>query len=545
VGAIADAQGQGTIVDPTPFSVSIADVSATEGGNATFTVTLSAVSSQPVTVNFAAVDGTATGGSLCGPAGVDYVPSAGTLDFPADSTPQTITVGICPDALDEANETFFVNLTNPTVATIGDGQGLGTIVDDDTTSVSIADASANEGDAGSTTMPFTVSLSAPNSQVVTVNFATSSTGAANPATSGGACGPGADYVAQGSGTLTFNPGAALSQTVNVAICGDLIDEVNEPTEPNESFFVNLSGPVNATIADGQGIGTIVEDDAAVRSFVADVSLDEGNECTEVFTGFPVAAPCGTTPFDFTVTMSRERDEAVTVQFATAPGSVSPATGAASGSCEFMSSGASVGSVDYETKAGTLTFVAGQERSGLIEPPGHVVAQPRPHERRDAQPEQRPADGPGDRRGLAPGAGQVEPHRHGVEQDGGLRAERPGRGPGQAGRRIDGGRPEPLRVGADLLLREQRQPGEVVGRGGVGRAEPQPVEHLAVVGHGPVGVGHDLPDAAVADPPHVGRRPVPARARMLRRRLVRTRGSRPHQRHDGDERTPTARDQRRR
>src|SRR5947209_152921 len=71
------------------------------------------------------------GGATCG-AGVDYVSTNGTLSFlPADVTKQ-ITVNVCGDPFVESNETFFVNLSNPTNATSTDDQGLGTIQNDDT-----------------------------------------------------------------------------------------------------------------------------------------------------------------------------------------------------------------------------------------------------------------------------------------------------------------------------------------------------------------------------------------------------------------------------
>ena len=57
-------------------------------------------------------------------------------------------------------------------------------------------------------------------------------------------------------TLTFAAGQTTQQTFTVPVVGDLLDEANE------TFFVNLSSPGNATIADGQGIGTITDDDAA-------------------------------------------------------------------------------------------------------------------------------------------------------------------------------------------------------------------------------------------------------------------------------------------
>lgn len=114
---------------PAQPTLSINDVTVTEGNagtiNANFTVSLSAPSSQTVTVNYATADGTATGGS-------DYRAIASTqLTFPPMTTSQSVTVIVNGDVLDEPNETFFVNLSGPTNATIADGQGVGTIVDDD------------------------------------------------------------------------------------------------------------------------------------------------------------------------------------------------------------------------------------------------------------------------------------------------------------------------------------------------------------------------------------------------------------------------------
>jgi hypothetical protein len=107
-------------------ALSINDVSVTEPNtgtaNAVFTVTLSAASSQTVTVAYATADGTAT-------AGTDYVATTGTLSFPVGTTTQTLTVQITGDTLPEPNETFFVNLSGPTGATLAKAQGTGTIVD--------------------------------------------------------------------------------------------------------------------------------------------------------------------------------------------------------------------------------------------------------------------------------------------------------------------------------------------------------------------------------------------------------------------------------
>jgi hypothetical protein len=97
---------------PVP-TLSIDDVSALEGANATFPVTLSAVSSQSVTVNFATANGTAT-------APGDYTPVSGTLTFPPGTTTQSIVVPIHSDttaptvvgaAAVEPPESFAVNLS--------------------------------------------------------------------------------------------------------------------------------------------------------------------------------------------------------------------------------------------------------------------------------------------------------------------------------------------------------------------------------------------------------------------------------------------------
>lgn len=108
--------------------LSINSVSINEGNSGTtpfvFTVTLSPASASTVTVNYAIADGTAT-------AGTDYVATSGTLTFNPGQTTQQITVNVTGDTSVEANETFFVNLSAATNATINNGQGTGTILNDD------------------------------------------------------------------------------------------------------------------------------------------------------------------------------------------------------------------------------------------------------------------------------------------------------------------------------------------------------------------------------------------------------------------------------
>ena len=110
-------------------AASINDVSVTEGNsgttNATFTVSLSVAAVSPVTVDYATADGTAT-------AGQDYAPTSGTLTFQIGDLQKTVAVPVNGDSVVEPNETFLVNLSNPTGGlTIADGQGIGTIRNDD------------------------------------------------------------------------------------------------------------------------------------------------------------------------------------------------------------------------------------------------------------------------------------------------------------------------------------------------------------------------------------------------------------------------------
>jgi len=219
-------------------TVSISDVSVTEGNagttNAVFTVTLSAPATGPVSVNFGTADGTAS-------AGADYSAHSGTVTFAPGVTTATVTVVVHGDTIAEPNETFQVLLSQATGAVIADGQGLGTVVDDEPR-ISINDVALLEGRSGTKLFVFTVTLSATSAVPVTVNFATANGTAKSTE----------DYNAQ-SGTLTFAPGQT-SKTISIVVKGD------RKREADETFFVNLSGAVGALLLDGQGKGTIRNDD---------------------------------------------------------------------------------------------------------------------------------------------------------------------------------------------------------------------------------------------------------------------------------------------
>ncbi|MDE0150087.1 MAG: SwmB domain-containing protein, partial [Rhodospirillaceae bacterium] len=115
-----------TATVPGPAGLSVADARADEGPDAAvaFTVTLSRAAAGTVTVDYATADGTAT-------AGRDYTQTGGTLSFAAGETEKTVSVPLLDDAHDEGEETFALNLSNPSGAVIADGEATGTIVNSD------------------------------------------------------------------------------------------------------------------------------------------------------------------------------------------------------------------------------------------------------------------------------------------------------------------------------------------------------------------------------------------------------------------------------
>ena len=108
-------------------ALTVTDVSAEEGDALTFTATLSAASTETVTVDWATSEGTATSGT-------DFTAGTGTLTFAPGVTEQTVTVATIEDMTDEDHETFTVTLSNPTSGTITGAPATGIIVDDDGTS---------------------------------------------------------------------------------------------------------------------------------------------------------------------------------------------------------------------------------------------------------------------------------------------------------------------------------------------------------------------------------------------------------------------------
>src|SRR5207247_1649935 len=178
---------------------------------------------------YATADNTATAPS-------DYTSASGTVTFAPGVTSQTVTVLVNGDTTFEPTEDFFVNLDTPVNASIADSQGGGTIVNDETQpTIAINDVSHNEGNSGTTSYDFTVSLSNASSATITVHYATADDSATVAD---------GDYV-PASGTVTFAPESTSQPSSPPRRSSDLF-------EPTEGFFVNLDTPVNASIADSQG-----------------------------------------------------------------------------------------------------------------------------------------------------------------------------------------------------------------------------------------------------------------------------------------------------
>jgi peptidoglycan/xylan/chitin deacetylase (PgdA/CDA1 family) len=242
---VARATGTVKILDDDPApTVGAEDAKVTEGAAGTSTtvkipVRLSAPSGRTVTVGYTTADGTAI-------AGTDYTAISGTLTFSPGQTAKTVSVAVRGDALDEPDETFTLQLRDPSRTSIARGTATVTIVDDDPApTISIEDAAVTEGAAGSTTsVQVQVRLSAPSGRTVTVGYTTVD----------GTAIAGADHLAT-SGTLTFSPGQT-SRTITLTVVGD------DVFEGDETFGVVLSTPTNATLARSAATVTIVEDDPA-------------------------------------------------------------------------------------------------------------------------------------------------------------------------------------------------------------------------------------------------------------------------------------------
>ncbi len=330
---LANSQSVVTIENDDVATLSINDVSQAEGNKGTtdfiFTVSLDKEVDTAFELDFATVDKTALNN--------DYNANTGKLNFAGNKgETQTITVEVIGDELVEPDEDFLINLTNLNTngrnISLTDDQGIGTIQNDDFASLSIDDVSLLEGNSGDTTQAvFTVSLIGELVGGFNVDFDTENNTAEDEDGDG-------DYQST-NGILNFAGENGETKTISIDIVGDNKGELDE------TFFVNLSSTnPNLNIVDNQGQGIIVNDDTATIS-IDDISLNEGNE--------------GTTLFTFTVSLDNEVDTGFTVDFTTADD-----TG-------------TVGDNDYNLNTNTLNFAgtAGETQTITVEVIGDTNIEP--------------------------------------------------------------------------------------------------------------------------------------------------------------------------
>ena len=261
-------------VDPvppsSPGSISITDVSASEGaGTLTFTLTR-AGGTGASSVTFQTQDGTATAGS-------DYVATTSKVSFAGGLTTQTVTVSLIDDQDVEGDETFAAVLSPAVNAIIGSGFGTGTILNDDVAlsggTLTIAIGTQGSENPGNAT--FIVTRSGTTTGTVTVNFATT----AGTATAG------ADFTAT-SGTLTFASGVT-SQTITVPVLADT------KFETTERFTVTLRNPGGcATISGSSSIEGRIINDFTVANGASPLSLNTASQ-GYVFNGVAASDFLGT------------------------------------------------------------------------------------------------------------------------------------------------------------------------------------------------------------------------------------------------------------
>jgi Calx-beta domain len=277
------------------------------GGTVTAVFTITQDKRGRSAITFRTANGTAT-------APADYLARSGTVKFAGKKLTRTVAVTVVSDAIDEANETFSLELTGAKGAVIADGEGMATINDDDAAPTVAVGASTSvpEGQTGDTSFAsIDVSLSTASGRNVSVDWTT----ADGTAT-------GDDYTSE-AGTLVFAPGET-EKVVVIPVIGD------NATEGDETFDVDLSAPVNATLGNATDTVTIVDNDpippgSAVLTVTGLKQRETGS---------------GTTTFTFTVTRGGDITTAVNVDYVTSDGTASSSS-------------------DYAVASGNLAFATNQ------------------------------------------------------------------------------------------------------------------------------------------------------------------------------------------
>ena len=214
------------------------------------------------------------------------------------------------------NKTFFLDFSDPTNAVLSTSQVVGTLDNNvfPAASISPVTSPVTASPSGPTPYNFTVSLSQPSPQTVTLNYSTTpGTGAA-----------GVDYQSVTNQTVTFLPGVT-SQTISINVLN------NTAATSNPTFNVILSNPTNATIATASATGTIQDVQVVTSSNVEQT-----------------APPVGAANMTFTVSLSNAVNSDVTVDYSTADGTA-------------------MAGIDYTAESSSVTIPAGSTSATFTVP----------------------------------------------------------------------------------------------------------------------------------------------------------------------------------
>jgi hypothetical protein len=293
-------------------TLSVADAQVTEGDTPDtttldFILQLDGPADGNEVVTVSTTDGSAT-------APDDYLAVPPTpVAFAPGQQSATVSVTVIGDVLDEGNHSFTLNVANPQNVVIAPGSAtaIGTIIDDDQTReiVAVSNPEVLEGDVGTTTMTFVLTLDQPAKGTERVRVDTD-VPMTSPAT------PDVDFVAITDGLVEFVAGEMTAE-VDVTVNGDLDIELDE------YLLLELSEPQSVTIGDASGLGLIRNDDGVIAVSISDVALPEGD--------------VGTTTFSFALTLAE------------------PAVGGESLTVTTSDGTATVADGDYVARTDTLTF----------------------------------------------------------------------------------------------------------------------------------------------------------------------------------------------
>ncbi|MDP2340718.1 MAG: Calx-beta domain-containing protein [Deltaproteobacteria bacterium] len=269
-----DASAVITILDDdAPPVISVADLVVGENGTANFVVTIVPASGKVVSFDAATAPGTA--------GDADFIAVTTSRTINPTATTATVSVAIVDDATDENDgEIFTLALSAIGNATAGDISANASITDNDAPpTLAISAATVVEGDSGTATLTFPLTLSALSEREIRVTSRTTA----------GTAELTRDFTNQVGNVVIIPPGDGVS-AVNVTVTADTVHD----KLVNETLTVELSAPINVTLGNTSAAGTIVDDDPPPGISIGDATLAaEGND--------------NVTALVFTITLDRQSE----------------------------------------------------------------------------------------------------------------------------------------------------------------------------------------------------------------------------------------------